>query len=117
MSHRHSSPVVLFLAAAAGALAGYVDLRSDEVQAPVLVIVVTAFLLGAAKPRRSGVIGAIIGLCIPAAHLYSRATHMPLSYDTSWGWTFLALIPALVASASGAAARWLLAGKQTASRS
>ena len=116
MSHRHSSPAALFLAVAAGAAAGYVDLHNDEVQATVLVIVVSAFLLGAAKPRRSGVIGAIIGLGIPAAHLYARATQMVLPYETSWVWTFLALIPALVAAASGAAARWLLSGKQPVGR-
>ena len=116
MPHRHAAPVALILAVAAGALAGYVDLHNDEVQATVLVIVVGAFLLGAAAPRRSGAIGAIIGLCIPAAHLYARVAHMVLSYETSWPWTFLALIPALVAAASGAAARWLLSGKQTASR-
>ena len=116
MPHRYSVPVAFFLALAAGSFAGYVDLHNDEVQAAVLVIVVSGFLLGAAAPRRSGAIGTIIGLGIPVAHLYARATHMVLPYETSWPWTFLALIPALIAAASGAAARWLLGGRQAVSR-
>ena len=118
MSHRRSARVVLTfaLALAAGVLAGYVDLHNDEVQATLLIIVASAFLLGAARPRQSGAIGAIIGLCIPAAHLYARATHMVVPYQTSWLWTFLALIPAVVAAASGALARWLFSGKQAVSR-
>jgi hypothetical protein len=112
MAHRYSAPVALILALAAGTFAGYVDLHNDEVQAAVLVIVVSAFLLGLAAPRQAPAIGAIIGLCVPAAHLYARTTGMALSYETSFPWTFLALIPALVAAGSGAAARRLLRGGQ-----
>jgi hypothetical protein len=111
MPHRYSVPVALILALAAGTFAGYVDLHNDEVQAAVLVIVVSGFLLGAATPRQALAIAAIIGLCIPAAHVYARARHLVLPYEmTSWGWSFLALIPALIATGSGAGARWLLSG-------
>ena len=112
MPHPYSAPVALLLALVAGIFAGYTDLHNDEVQAAVLVIVVSAFLLAAAVPRRALVIGAVIGLCVPAAHLYAIMTRLALPYETSFPWTFLALVPALVAAASGAAARRLVRGGQ-----
>jgi hypothetical protein len=86
-----------------GVYVGYIDLHEEDVQGPVLILLGSAFLVGAVQPARAWVFAAIIGGSIPLAHLYASAAGMNLPYETFLLSTLLAFIPAFLGAAAGAA--------------
>lgn len=78
-------------------------------QATLLVLLIAAGGLGAARPRRAWLVGLLVGAALPAAHAIYQGAGMPLPYPMSpagWAgvWTLCALVlPALAAAYIGAA--------------
>ena len=93
-----------------GILAGWVDLRNDEVQAPVFFVLVFSFALGAVKPGRAWLSAILVGVMLPTMEWLARTLHWHTAYAAcgSPEGAFLALIPALIGAYAGAAARWIL---------
>jgi len=97
--------LVLAAALPLGLIIGVIDARSEEVQGPVLLLVIAGALLAALAPRRALAIGVLVGLGVPLAHAYVRLAHVALPYPMNGYWgSFLALIPAMLAAM---AASWI----------
>ena len=92
-------------------LIGRVELRADEVQGPVLLVVVWAFILGLAKPKWAWLWAVVIGGSIFAAHAWARAVGYPEPYppEPNIFAALIALIPAFIGAYAGAGLRWGLA--------
>ena len=102
--------VLVLVTLALGALVGYTDLRAEEVQPVVLLIVSFAAVLGAAYPDGAWRRALMLGLSVPLAHLISHYTGRALPYPLPrFADTFLALIPAFVGSYIGVALRRVVA--------
>ena len=95
------------------AYSGYVNLHNDEVQAPLLVLLLSSFLLGSIRPRRAWVWALIIGLGIPLSSLLAlqigvsypcRSGHPyscePMTLSTALS-TFVLVVPGLVSAYLG----------------
>ena len=53
----------------AGALCGFVDLRTTEVTSTLVVLLFCGFVLGLVRPRRFWLFALILGACVPLAHV------------------------------------------------
>ena len=97
---------------------GYTDTHNDEVQAPLLLLLVATGSLGFAMPRRAWLWALLLGLSVPAAEYialvvgYRVPCHpgyvCPPPTIASTAQTFIVLIPAFLGAYSGAFGRWLL---------
>jgi hypothetical protein len=102
--------VLMLVTIALGTLVGYTDLRAEEVQPAVLMIVSFGAVLGAAYPDGAWRRALMLGLSVPLAHLVSHYTGRVLPYPVPrFADTFLALIPAFVGSYIGVALRRVVA--------
>jgi hypothetical protein len=77
------------------------DLRNDEVQPAVLVLLAGGFVLGFARPRRWWAWGLALGAWIPAEPLWGRLRHLVPLYPYNPG-VVIAFIPALLGAGAGA---------------
>lgn len=96
------------LAIAGGLLAALADLRNDDVQAPVLLVLIFAFALGFIRPSSFWFSGLLIGLMMPVIHFLAQLKGWDIKYPTDAStpfWAFLALIPAFIGAVSGAVFR------------
>lgn len=101
-------PVVLALGM--GAVAVSVDLRNDEVQAAVLVVGVSGFILGAAWPAGAWHLAVIVGAMVPIGdYLFPRVGLAAVAPGPFNAGAFLALIPALIGAGAGVLTRRLVA--------
>jgi hypothetical protein len=101
------------LAIVLGWIAGRADLRNDDVQGPVLLILIFGFLLGVLRPKTAWLSGALVGLMIPTIHFIAQARKWPVNFPTNSStpyWAFLALIPALAGAFAGSFTRRALHG-------
>lgn len=95
---------------ALGTLVGFTDLRAEEVQPAVLMIVSFGALLGAAYPEGAWRRALMLGLSVPVAHLVAQYTGRVLPYPVPHFLdTFLALIPAFVGTYLGVGLRKVVA--------
>ena len=102
--------VMIIVALAFGALAGWVDVTNSDVQPAVACLFLSSLVLAVITPKLAGLWALIIGLSIPAAHAIVRIFHLSLPYPVdAYASTFLALIPAALGALLGFAARWLIA--------
>ena len=102
--------VLVLVTLAVGTLVGYPDLRAEEMQPAVLMIVSFGAVLGAAYPDGAWRRALMLGLSVPLAQLVSRYTGHVLPYPVPrFADTFLALIPAFVGSYIGVALRRVVA--------
>ena len=100
---------VLGIAFVLGLCAGWVDVHNDEVQATVLVLLVSAGTLGFLAPRFAFLSGLVVGLGVPLAHLYARLTAFQLPYPVHhYAESFIALVPAMLAAVVAASVRKVL---------
>jgi hypothetical protein len=99
----------VLLAFALAFIAGYVNLHNDEVQPPLFVILVSSFLLGAARPQLAWLWGIIFGSAVPVSYYVSNLIGYTPPYPASPGteFTFLIILPALAAAYFGALVRKL----------
>jgi hypothetical protein len=94
-----------------GLMAGYIDLRADEVQGPVLLILIFATFLGFLNPASPWRWALIVGIGIPLTHFTGRAIgfypHYPVLPNVFA--TFIALIPAFIGAYAGMLLRNIVA--------
>ncbi|MFN8376030.1 MAG: hypothetical protein U0694_24545 [Anaerolineae bacterium] len=115
MSRR--SLMVLGLALLLAVVTGYVDITADEVQAPMLCILLFSFMLGLLQPKGAWRWALLIGLSIPAATFVGLAINFnfvdaPPRYPITLA---VLVIPALVAAYLGVlASRAFTTMRQTA---
>lgn len=104
------SPLLGLLAIGLGLAAGYVDMHNDEVQATVLVVLVSTFALGLAQPRHAWrwalLVGPGVFLMYVLAGVFGFAPRAPAE-PGPWA-TLIALIPALFGTYAGAGVRLVL---------
>lgn len=99
------------LAIAAGLFAAFADLRNDDVQASVLLVLIFSFALGAMRPRSFWLSALLTGLMLPTIQFVARSKGWEVKYPTdAWTpfWSFLVLIPALIGAGSGAIFRLII---------
>jgi hypothetical protein len=95
------------------ALLGYLNLHNDEVQIPLLLLLLASFLLACMRPHRAWVWAIIIGLGVPLSSLLAlkigvsypcRLGHSyscePMTISTALS-TFVLLLPALISAYLG----------------
>jgi hypothetical protein len=97
---------------------GYTDTHNDEVQAPLLLLLVATGSLGFAVPRRAWLWALLLGLSVPSAEYIALAVGYRLPCHpgyicppptvVSTAQTFFVLIPAFLGAYAGAFGRWLL---------
>lgn len=91
------------LAVAFGALLGYIDLNSQEVQLPMLCLLLFSFTLGIAQPKAAWRWGVLMGLSIPISYFVAFAVNYRAVDPPRYPITLAVLIiPALVAAYGGA---------------
>jgi hypothetical protein len=103
-----TSGILLLLAALlSGTFASCVDFGNDEVQAPVLVVMVSCFILSLIRPRAALRWTLIVALSLPIGRwlgpcfgFYPKLPATPNNFAT-----LIALIPAVIASYSAVAIR------------
>lgn len=78
------------------------DLRNDEVQPAVLLLLVGGAVLGAARPRRWWAWGLALAAWVPAEPLWARLRGLPYLWPANPG-PLLAFIPGLAGAALGLA--------------
>jgi hypothetical protein len=100
------SPSSSLLAPAAvlcGCYAAYVDFHTSEVQATLLILLVSNLVLGICKPRGASWRAVVVAVFLPGIHLIVFAAH---AHQTSHGHPYVSrlmmLLPALAASLAGA---------------
>lgn len=105
--------LVLF-AIGLGAVAGYVDLFSEEVQLPALLLLGSAFMLGHLSPRLAWLWAAMLGLSIITAHGIGYVFNIQPPYPTSL--VPMIVLPLVLAAAGAFAGVFLqgLFGERTA---
>lgn len=105
-----AEPLCWSLGLLLGLLAGYIDLRADEVQGPVLLLVIFAAFLGFLHPVNPWRWALIVGMGIPLAHFAGRALGVYPSYQVlpNVFATFMALIPAFIGAYAGVLLRQLV---------
>ncbi len=102
--------IALGLAMLFGLVTGYVNIHSDEVQAPVLSILVFTFLLGCLDPRRAWLWALILGGAVPLSYALAPIFGYSVPYppDPNIFASFIAFIPAFLGAYAGVLARWLI---------
>ena len=104
-----SAFVCFFLSLLTGAAIGYVDLQVEEVQWPVLFLIICGVCLGLAWPRLAAMSAMVLGSSVPAAHLVAPHLGIKLFIPaTHFIHTFIALVPAFLGCFAGALARNLM---------
>lgn len=91
-----------------GAWLAVSDLRNDEVQPAVVLMLAGSFVLGFARPRAWWAWGLALGTWVPAEPLVSRLAGIPPVWPFNAG-AVLAFVPALAGAGLGAAAAALRA--------
>jgi hypothetical protein len=87
----------------AGVFASYIDFHANEVQATLLVLMATSFLLGCAAPKGAWRRAAMIAALLPAVHIAVYASGKAASNQGHPYFSRLMMFwPALVASLFGA---------------
>jgi hypothetical protein len=110
--------VLVLVTLALGTLVGYTDLRAEEVQPAVLLLLSFGVLMGAAYPEGAWRRALMLGLSVPLAHVISHYTGRALPYPVPrFADTFLALIPAFIGSYIGVALRRVVAPAKEQPRS
>jgi hypothetical protein len=99
--------LLLLVGIADGLFAAYVDYHNDEVQAPVLVILVCTCLLGLIRPKGAWKWALAVGLGVPACHIGGRWLGYAGPYPVKPNdyASIIALIPAFIGSYFGALMR------------
>lgn len=96
-----------------GAWLAVSDLRNDEVQPAVLLLLAGSFVLGLARPRLWWAWGLALAAWIPAEPLVTRVAGIAPRWPYNPG-VILAFVPALLGAGAGAlarGARGMLAGR------
>lgn len=105
--------LLLPLALLAAAGTGWVDTHAEEVQPAALLLVLSTAALSFFDSRRAWLWCLVLGLSIPATHLWARSIGMALPYEVgSFGGTFLALVPAGIGALLGLGASRMLRARR-----
>ncbi len=105
------------LALTFGALLGYIDVNSSEVQLPMFCLLLFSFTLGVFQPKAAWRWGVLMGMSLPIAYFIAFALNLRAVDAPRYPITLVVLvIPALVAAYAGAFANRLTYDSDTPSR-
>lgn len=97
--------LTLGLALAFGAVLGYIDVNSKEVQLPMFCLLLFSFTLGVSQPEAAWRWGVLMGLSIPVSYFVAFAMNFHPADAPHYPITLAVLvIPALIAAYGGALA-------------
>lgn len=99
----------LALAIATAAVTSVFDLPSEEVIVPLAFLLPLTFLMGFGRPAGAWRWGVIAGLGVPAGRIIADWFALPVKDPSPVHEGLIALVPALVGTYAGVAARTLLA--------
>ena len=91
----------LLLALYRGLLVGLTDLRTDDPQLPVLLLITFGFFLGFAQPKAAWRWALILGLWIPVLGLIARTADVTNAQFSDVLLSLIALVPTLVGVYAG----------------
>lgn len=90
----------------AAAIVAAAALRAGDLPGPLLVLSAVGVTLGCAFPHRVLLVGIVLGVGIPLAHVGAHLVGLKqVSMASHVVWAFLPIVPALVTSALGALLR------------
>lgn len=87
-----------------GMIVGWLDLRSDEVSATILLLLVFGMFLGFAQPRHAWRWALLLAMWVPLGGFFSSAlglTNLPAA-SPNWLASLVAFIPAFIGAYGGA---------------
>jgi hypothetical protein len=96
------------LAAGAGVLAGWVDIKISDLLFTALLVMVPAMLLGFLRPSKPWRWAVLVGVFVPFVELLAYLFLKTQPYRAQVFQSFLALLPALVAAYGGAFGRGVI---------
>ena len=96
------------LAAGAGVLAGWVDIKLTDLLFTALLVMVPSMLLGLLRPSRPWRWAVLVGIFVPFVELLAYLFLKTRPYRAQVFQSFLALLPALVAAYGGAFGRGVI---------
>jgi hypothetical protein len=106
--------LITALALAFGALLGYIDINSSEVQLPLVCLLLFSFTLGVCQPKAAWRWAVLMGLSLPIAYFVAFAVNYRVVDAPRYPITLAVLvIPALVAAYGGAIANRLTQAPET----
>lgn len=85
-----------------GIITGLIDLQSDEIQLPALLLIIFGFFLGFGQPKGAWIWAIFLSIWIPAfemASIISQGTYEKL-FDQGI-FSFIAIIPAMIGAYAG----------------
>ena len=94
-----------------GLLAGWLDVNSQEVQLPALMVIAFSAAFGSMSPRRAWLIGLLMGGGVAIFGIGARLLGVPPAGPAPDPWWTGILMPVLIALAAaylGAGMRWLI---------
>ena len=96
------------LAAGAGVLAGWVDIKLTDLLFTALLVMVPAMVLGFLRPSKPWRWAVLVGIFVPFVELLAYLFLKTQPYRAQVFQSFLALLPALVAAYGGAFGRGVI---------
>ena len=104
----HGDSFFYLLAAGSGALAGWVDIRVQDLLFTALLVMIPAMVLGVLRPHKPWRWAVLVGLFVPLIELLSFLFLKAHPLRAQVYQSFLALLPALVAAYGGAFGRGVI---------
>ena len=101
----HGDSFFYLLAAAAGALAGWVDIKLDDLLFTALAVMVPCMILGFLRPSKPWRWMVLVGIFVPCVELLAYLFLKAKPYRAQIFQSVLALLPAAVAAYGGALGR------------
>lgn len=101
----HGDSFFYLLAAAAGALAGWVDIKLDDLLFTALLVMVPCMVLAFLRPQKPWRWAVLVGIFVPFVELLAFLFFKVRPRQAQVYQSFLALLPSLVASYGGALGR------------
>jgi hypothetical protein len=104
----HGDSFFYLLAAAAGALAGWVDIKVEDLLFTALMVMVPCMILGFLRPSKPWRWAVLVGLFVPCVELLAYLFLKTRPSRAQALQSFLALLPAVVAAYGGAFGRGVI---------
>lgn len=104
----HGDSFFYLLAAAAGALAGWVDIKIDDLLFTALLVMVPCMILGLLRPSKPWRWAVLVGIFVPFVEMLAFLFLKARPHRAQVFQSFLALLPAAVAAYGGAFGRGVI---------
>lgn len=111
ISHHWQMALFILFAVAFSVGIAWIDIHNNEVQASVIAVFGSAFVLGCLQPRYAWVAALILSVGLCAGLALAKILNWQTAFPVSWATLpqcFLSLIPGLIGAYIGAGIRWAI---------